>query len=168
MFGKPLVPLLFLLLFSVNDIYACSCLESSIKQGFTHADIIFTGKAIAFDKITHTDSISNPEKAGAYYHRQFVYYEFTFEIKEIIKGNIDTGLLTITTHVDSASCGFYFELDTDYLVYSHRSNIQMGSWIEEDIVDPYYTTGLCTRTQAISKDTKKEIKKLKRLAKREG
>ncbi len=158
--------LTFILLFlSSSVIYACSCIKSSIKEGFNRSDLIFTGKVVDINEQIMKDSI--PTENGKFYVREYHRIEFKFKVLEFIKGKNEREFITVVTTGGGADCGNYFKLNTEHLVYSYKTDIKLNSFDESNKTEPYFTTSICTRTKTLKGTMKREIRKLKRLAKRE-
>jgi hypothetical protein len=155
---------LILLILSVNGIYACSCIKSNIKKGFNNSDLIFTGKVVDVNEKILKDSILTEN--GKFYVREYRRIEFKFKVSEFIKGKNKTEFITVTTTGGGADCGNYFKLNTEHLVYSYETDIKLNSFDENAKTEPYFTTSICTRTKDLNRTKKREILKLKRLAKR--
>lgn len=47
---KTIILILSIFILSGNKIYSCSCEKSSIKYGFAHSDLIFTGTVVEINK----------------------------------------------------------------------------------------------------------------------
>ena len=146
--------------------YSCSCLRTKIKEGFKNSDLIFTGKVIEINEIKMIDSIPTPNEKKKFYIRKYNRVEFKFQIIELIKGRLNSQSVIIATSGTDEDCGNYFELDTEHLVYSYQTDIRVNSWEENRKIDPYYTSDICTRTDYLKYIKSREIKKLRRLAKR--
>ena len=63
----------------------------------------------------------------------------TFHVRRGWKGATENSQMTIYTPANSAACGYYFELDNVYLVYS--SSINKEDWVN-----------LCGRTMVANSD----------------
>lgn len=88
--------------------YACSCLEPGpVKEELERSSAVFSGKVIEIvdkNKNKRIQSSADP-------------IEVKFEVAEVWKGQSQTEIIVITER-DSASCGFEFDLDKEYLVYA--------------------------------------------------
>lgn len=156
---------LLILLFTVNQIYSCSCIHSTIKNDFVNSDIIFTGKVIKINKGKIIDSIPSSTEKGKFYINQTPRIEFVFKVIKFIKGKEKTEFITIVTTGGRTDCGNYFELNSEHLVYSYKTDLNLNSF-SNNKVEPYFSTSLCTRTKELKKVKKAEINKLERLTKR--
>ena len=157
---------LLILIFSVNQIYSCSCIHSTIKNGFVNSDIIFTGKVIKINKGKIIDSIPSSTEKGKFYINQTPRIEFVFKVFKFIKGKEKTEFITIVTTGGGSDCGNYFELNSEHLVYSYKTDLKLNSFNPNEKVEPYFSTSLCTRTKELKKVKKAEINILERLTKR--
>jgi hypothetical protein len=162
---KKLILTLIILIFSANEVYSCSCLKSSIKSGFENSDLIFAGKVVEINKGKVYDSIPMTEK-GKYFVREINRIEFVFKVKELIKGKEKTEFITIITSGGGSDCGNYFELNSEHLIYSYVTDLQINTFHEDNKVEPYFSTDLCTRTKELNQTKKSELNRLRRLSKR--
>tara|TARA_R110002124_G_scaffold284476_1_gene461801 strand:- start:15 stop:521 length:507 start_codon:yes stop_codon:yes gene_type:complete len=163
---NPIIITIFILIFSANKVYSCSCEKSSVKYGFEHSDFIFTGKVVEIKEGKVYDSIPSSTEKGKYYVREINRIEFVFKVKELIKGKEKSDFITIVTSGGGADCGNYFDLNTEHLIYSYETDLQVNTFNENNKVEPYLSTDLCTRTKELNRAKKSEINRLKRLNKR--
>ena len=109
--------LLGMLVLLASFVSACSCMAPGAPlEELNKSDAVFVGKVIDIKS-------SSTEK------------EITFERTRIWKGP-ESVQLTIATGTDSASCGYGFEKDKEYLVYASLS-------------EGKYYTGLCSLTKPL-------------------
>jgi len=163
---KPKFLILILLLIATNEVYSCSCLRTSIKDGFKNSDIIFSGKVVDLKvhQITDTTTYQKNGKTK-FYVVKYREIEFKFEVSKLIKGKLDSNFVAIKTTGGDSDCGNYFKLGSEHLVYSYKSDLSLDFNQTKKVI-PYLTTNLCTRTKELKKVNIREIKKLERLAKR--
>ena len=138
--------LILIFLFSISKSFSCSCtdtnepLSKKIEKAYSAYDIIITGKIL-------NKSI---EKAGSYVSSSDI-VTYSIELTEIIKGNnIKSEIIEIKSYRGSEYCGYIFEIDQEYLIYSYKK-------------DSRNFTDLCTRTSKISKLDAKELQLLNEL-----
>ncbi len=164
---KKLIPLILTsILFSTNEIDACTCVElkeslrKKIEKAFAESDLIFVGTVI--DKQVKETKIDVSE---LYNKQKYVRTIYTFQLIDKINVQSDNKELEISTTNDS--CGITFEVGETYLVYSQKSiqKVAFSPYLNQERINPFYFTDRCTRTRKISEYTIREIKKLKRLAK---
>ena len=155
-----------LIMFSANKIYACSCEKSSIKYGFEQSDLIFTGTVVEINERTVYDSIPSSTENGKYFIQEINRVEFVFKVKEWIKGKEKSGFISIVTSGGGADCGNYFDLDSEHLIYSYVTDLEVNTFDKNKKVDPYFSTDLCTRTKELNRTKKSEINRLNRMSKR--
>src|SRR5690606_557144 len=103
---------------------------------------------------------------GKYYVRKINRIEFVFKVTELIKGKEKSDFITIVTSGGEADCGNYFDLNSEHLIYSYETDLQVNTFDENNKVEPYFSTDLCTRTKNLNRTKKSEINQLKRLNKR--
>jgi hypothetical protein len=92
--------------------------------------------------------------------------EFVFKVKELIKGKEKADFITIVTSGGDIDCGNYFELNSEHLIYSYETDLQVNTFDENNKVEPYFSTDLCTRTKELKQTKKSELSRLRRLSKR--
>jgi hypothetical protein len=105
--------------------YACSCAPPpSVEEALQRQTAVFSGKVI---------SISESNK---FWGSSADPVSVVFEVMGAWKG-VTKSEVTVNTAMSSASCGYEFKMNTEYLVYAYG---------EEDGLE----TGLCERTKPIS------------------
>lgn len=154
-----------LLIFFISvSSFACSCDEVKIRKSYKEADLVFTGKVINVNKTILKHKFVSKGKEQFFESEKHVY---TFEIKTIFKGKIVLQNIEISTDPDEAACGFRFEKEKTYLVYSYLTDLEVNSeLVGDNKVRPFYTTHLCSRTTTISLVKEKEFRKLGRFKRR--
>lgn len=121
--------LTFTLLFNISApvTYACSCaMPGSPTEEMAKSGAVFSGKVIEIvdrNKNGLTHSSADP-------------MEVVITVDEIWKG-IDESQVVVVTERDSASCGFQFEVDKNYIVYASKDGDQLRA-------------SLCSRTALLS------------------
>ncbi|MDF0728527.1 hypothetical protein PY093_17980 [Cytobacillus sp. S13-E01] len=127
---KLIIALAFMILFSGSFLYkpsttfACSCLQPPpVEVELERKTAIFSGKVIKIEDTTTFNQSSGD------------LLKVIFEVKSSWKGINQPQAIVYTTR-DSASCGFNFNLNEDYVVYAYS---------EEDKL----MTGLCERTKSL-------------------
>lgn len=110
--------LIFILLFpltlnfSTTSSYACSCAQPGAPMDeLAISDYVFSGKVKA---------IIDPNK-GSMVKSSADLLEVQFEVMDTWKGVNETEVIVFTER-DSASCGFNFNINEDYLVYAQNNN----------------------------------------------
>lgn len=113
---------------SVEDVYACSCMQLlSPDEELPNFDAVFSGKVTDMDEKHPTDPIFSSTDPV------FV----TFDVDTVWKGE-KKDTITVKTAQSSASCGFYFEEEQEYVVYASQYD------------DEYLEVSLCSRTGLLS------------------
>jgi len=150
---KNFLIVLFLIFISTES-FACSCggrhesLSKQVKRSFDNTDLIFTGKVIKITEINNSLLKSSADPII-----------YTFEIIQVIKGQVQKKNIEIASAISSASCGYNFRIGKSYLVYSRKST-RYSKLTKNKF---YFSTSLCSRNQFLSKVSKKEFRKLKEL-----
>ena len=115
--GVMSVVLITFLLFNISPTksYACSCMApGSVQEELDRSSDVFSGKVIDIkdiNKLKLTQSSAD-------------LMEVIIEVKEIWKGS-NQPEVTVYTERDSASCGFEFALNQEYLVYANEDGGQL-------------------------------------------
>lgn len=132
----------------------CQCGYPSLKAKWKQAGAVFTGVVM---------SIQPVEKFNRGAHEDPP-VEVTFQVDEVFKGNLSTGLFTLHTSLTRQTCmGFPFERNKSYLVFGYQRqaatyetwslyNFPSGTW---DV------GGFCGGTKALDDTTEKDINELR-------
>lgn len=107
-----IIALTFIFNLSVDHSYACSCAEfDSVQEELERSSVVFSGKAVeAFDKNKNNQVQSSADPIAV-----------KFEVGTAWKGINETEVIVYTER-DSASCGYEFSMDTEYLVYAGKAD----------------------------------------------
>ena len=139
-----------MLSFLINtSAYACDCYGLTLAQQCSTSNGIFIGKVIAIN--------------SQQLHSPFIYTNdplfITFTISQKLKGNLsDTA--TIATYANPVSCGYYFQLDSEYLIFSAKKPLYDSNY--SLIMPDSLTTDFCSGNLLIN-DAKNIIDSLKTL-----
>ncbi len=126
------IMLLSLMFFSILNYsptisYACSCAEPGpVKEELERSSAVFSGKVIEMVDKNRNKLIQSSADLIA----------VKFEVAEVWKGKSNSQMIVYTER-DSASCGFEFEQNQEYLVYANESEGQIR-------------VNLCSRTNLLS------------------
>ncbi|MFC4411808.1 LPXTG cell wall anchor domain-containing protein [Chungangia koreensis] len=116
--------------FSAPVTYACSCaMPGPPTEEMARSGAVFTGKVIQIvdrNKTGLTFSSADP-------------MEVVVAVDEIWKG-IDESQVVVVTERSSASCGFEFEVNKEYIIYASKDDDQLRA-------------SLCSRTALLSAAT---------------
>lgn len=105
----------FLFNLSITSSYACSCVQpESAQKELSARDFVFSGKV---KKVIDQNENSIIKSSADL-------LEIHFEVNEMWKG-IDETEVIVFTERDSASCGFSFTTNEDYLVYANEEERKM-------------------------------------------
>lgn len=147
---------LTLITLSSISAFACSCIEENIslkkkvEKAYTTSDVIFTGKVI---------SIKDNKDSSL--------LEVVFDVTNVVKGITNKKTISIFTENSSAACGYSFNPGRNYLVYSYTSEYKRKyNSLENEKVSPFNATGICTRTSLLESVKNCELRKLKKIAKK--
>ena len=102
---------------SIGAAFACSCIVDTIENKLNMADVVFTGQVVSVEQYKE-------------------YYDVTFEVGKVYKGDFTVNK-TVRTHQSSATCGYHFDLNEDYLVFANN---------DDDVLN----TGLCSGTNLLN------------------
>jgi hypothetical protein len=103
------------LVLPVQACWACSCVAATPEEYWEWSSVVFDGNP--------TDR-SDPDENGM--------VTWTFEVVDAWKGT-EEQMIQVSSHTDSATCGFGFELGTTYRVFASNGSDGL-------------TTGLCSGT----------------------
>jgi hypothetical protein len=131
-----LVTLLGLFQLSNINVYACSCAGESLPcQAYWTTTAIFVGRAIS---ISPSYEEENKVENFDLKHNERVY---RFAVDRAFKG-VTEDEVEVTTSIGGGSCGYYFQLGKQYLIYAGF-----------DPKGKQYGTSICSRTRPIEKAT---------------
>lgn len=150
---------LFTLFFIFNANACTTCKKLKTKDAFNEANLIFTGKLIKKEiKITEINAPKINLK------QKYVRTIYTFEVIELIKGRKNIKTIKIKTKYDNID----FIKGEKYLLYSYYSEYLLTSnfYINGEKVSPFLATDSCTNTKKLANAERKELKKLKKFARR--
>lgn len=91
---------IFLILTSIQNSYACDCALSSLKTEIERSAEIFQGKVLKKEKVNHN-------------------YIYQFEVKNVWKGTTEVKK-SIKTGLGGGDCGVNFEVGKSYIVFSNN------------------------------------------------
>ena len=128
------VTLTTLLLGLYGHVYGCKCGgPGTIKESFKGSSVIVHGRVVdkrltSFEKTMKTakvnyvrDKLKDDKKKLQLFLSDFV-YEIRLVVKESFKGSSVGDTLTIYTTMTSGSCGYWFDLNKEYIVYTLKSS----------------------------------------------
>ena len=150
--------ILAVLLLNISLIKASSIDGDNLKKAIKKSAIIFSGKLISKELVT--TEISAPKLGTT---QKYIRNVYTFKVNQIFKGKIISNIITIVTNKNDVD----FIEGQIYVVYSFYSNYLLTSnfYLNGEKVKPFLATK-SNNTKLIAKVSKKEMKKLRRLAKR--
>ncbi len=100
---------------------ACSCAgESSPKTELRRCDAVFTGRPVRERIIT----VQDPDTG----ERRQRMREFTFQVDSVLKGELSRRAAVIT-RMNSAACGYRFDVGAPYIVYARRAQHRLHTTI---------------------------------------
>jgi len=158
---KGIILLFFTFFFYVNNTQAsCGCEELTVKKAYEKSDLIFTGKLI--NKEILSEEIKAPKIAQKQLYTRVLY---TFEIEKLYKGKVQKRTIKIQAKYNNIN----FVKGRKYLVYAYLSKYLLTNnfYINGEKVTPFLATDNCTKSRELRFVEKKELKKLKKRAKRE-
>ncbi len=149
-----------IIVFSISNAFACNCEELKITKAYNNSDLIFTGKLI--NKEIKVTEVEAPKIKSIQKYTRII---FTFEVIEVIKGRKHNSIVKISSKFNDIN----FMLGEEYLIYSYFSEYLLTSnfYINGEKVKPFLATDFCTNTKKLSFVNKKELKKLRKIARRQ-
>lgn len=145
---KYIITILFFT-FSINTALCCSCSRVGILKNQKSSDFIFTGKVIKINEIVTKEKLTYSN--GSEFIFEYKRYEFVFKIKHIHKTKKGFGYkdeIRIITTGNEADCGYDFELNKRYLIYSYKEQYKLYD-SDQKAKKEFMSTDLCTRTKRI-------------------
>jgi len=151
--------ILTVLLLNFNFLHAEAGGEIELKKAIKKSAIIFSGKLIKKELLI--TEIKAPKIGTA---QKYIRTVYTFEVSEIFKGEMDSKTIQITTKYKE----FDFVKGEKYIVYSYYSKYLLTSnfYLNGEKVTPFLATDKKVRTKNIAKIERKEMKKLKKMARK--
>ena len=150
-----------IILFITNLSYACvTCAEKKVKESYQKSAMVFTGKLIKKELIIKEVKAPKIEEVQSY-----ATYQYTFKVYEMYKGVKKTKLVSITSKYKN---DLNFKEDKEYLIYAYSSKYLLTNnfYLNGEKVEEFLAVNDCSRSKEIVFTEKKELKKLKKLAKR--
>jgi len=133
------------LLLCTNAAYACTCLQTSHRKEFRHADAVFVGRVIEIAE----DKSYVPPKLKSTVPASFQKlldsqrrYLVRLKVQQKFKGDGGKEITLSTYQSDSPCLAMSFSLGETYLVYAHRDE------------DSSLESGLCSRTRKFDESSK--------------
>lgn len=157
---KGIILLFFTFFLYVNSIQAsCGCEELTVKEAYKKSDVVFIGKLVK--KETLSEEIKAPKIDQKQLYTRMLY---TFEIEKLYKGKMQKKRIKIQTRYHNIN----FEKGRKYLVYAYMSKYLLTNnfYINGEKVTPFLATDNCTKSRELRFVEKKELKKLKKYAKK--
>jgi hypothetical protein len=170
------ITLTLLVLGLARQAYSCKCDgERSVKESFTGHSIIVDGKVVSkqlipFERTMDAGTVEyvrnklKKDKTQLQIFQADSVYEIRLLVKESFKGSSIGDTLTIYTR--TSSCGFRFQLDREYIVYTltksgHYHDFLSESESEEKFEkeNTYWAHG-CTRTTLYDNAEATELRQL--------
>lgn len=148
---KKIILLACCLILSSTYVWSCSCIfePMNIKTLF-EADYVFKGKVIK------KETVGNAPKDSPDYNSHRDQFKYTFEIDEVIKGNVSKNRIAVFSSTQGSMCGINLSENVSYYLYAYSDG------------EGNYSTNLCTHTsdtQYANKLYRKIIRRYKRSAK---
>jgi hypothetical protein len=150
---------LILVLFFQTSSFACSCHgSSSVESSMEHSKYVIYGKMIdtSYVQVLETVDSTYRDTLETNSH-EFLSYPIILKSRILVykayKGEFETDTLTIYTPAQSASCGYSFKPNTEYVIYGEAYSSAydfIGSIAKIDLTGMEQAgtvwTNNCTRT----------------------
>lgn len=107
-----------------ESIQACSCYRGDFIDAFNSTTMVFVGKPVKSTEV----EVALPDEPK--FHR--IMYDFDFKVLKILKGN-QLSEIRVRTGSGGGDCGYGFDLNREYLVFT---GFYKGQW----------NTSICTHT----------------------
>ena len=154
------ITLLLIVFFNLGQSFACSCNFLTVEEAVNYTPIIFRGKVSSIVKVpvSETFQLGNIEKfrdkliknKAEWFMKRETIYRVEFEQCVFFKGEENKKNITVYTPISGATCGYRFEIDETYIVYSDYNNFFSNTLTMHDMWDVkaqpnQFWTNLCTR-----------------------
>ncbi|RFS21181.1 hypothetical protein DVR12_17765 [Chitinophaga silvatica] len=141
---KYLCATVLLILFTLKS-FCCSCIGfNSVESGLKNSDVVFVGKVLSKEIIDLSDPL--------YPQMLFQQVKLKFLVTKAYKGKVKSDTLTVITGMGKGDCGYPFEMNKNYIVYSsYYRNVDKRRKKDKR----FLSTDICQRTR--SSDDKDEI-----------
>ncbi len=169
-----------ILLGVVGEIYACKCDGTgTVKGSFISSDAVISRRVLSKEIVPYSQTI-NQDSVSAIKSRlqddkqKLQFFEMNHIIKielEIVENYKGTNLrdtVTIYTAMNSASCGYKFDIGTSYIIYASKKSYMDFMFMDKvdrdkglEIENSYWTS-ICTRTTEYNNLEADELKVLKK------
>ncbi len=158
----------FLLILTSYSASACECfIIKSIEKEYNDADYVASGKVVQIDYVQILQELNGKSKVSTSKSKEefnifkgLVLAKITLKVDEVFKGNKrKKEVIIYTGSSGGGDCGFYFELNKQYLIYAFKD-----SWETKELRDNnkkyrrILYTDTCTRTKIIDPQ---EIEKIR-------
>lgn len=159
--------------------YACKCGDPlSVEESFKSTSLIVHAKVLSKQFVPFTETvqsdkvksieerIKSDQRKLELFRSNYV-YKVTLEVIENFKGSTKGHVITVFTTATSASCGYRFEVGSEYLLYGIRRDFLMGLFLghndqEEVEKENTYWTNHCTRTAEYHQQERESLRRLSR------
>lgn len=170
--------LTILLLGVLGHSYGCKCDgPGTVKGSFGGSDVVVSGRVLSKELVPYSqtvklDSVSeikkrlNGDKQKLKFFEMSYIFKIELEIDEKYKGINLRDTITIYTTINSASCGYKFEVGKSYIVYaSNKSYLDFMFMNKVDLNtgirrENTYWTSHCTRTTEYNNLEASELRQL--------
>jgi len=149
-----------------TTVFCCSCEgESTVKESIDGSNIVVSAVVISQ---TITDDLKQfaiiQGDTTDFMYKLLKYPSRVVKLKTITlyKGQVSSDTITIITPPHGASCGVYFEIGKQYIIYGTTQDEINHSqkFVRKSTNNNIYWTNSCTRTTPSYKDEEAEILKL--------
>lgn len=138
-----------LMIFPESKAYACSCASADAKGKLERSNVVFLGKVI--------------DKGGTTKFDHGRLRKYSFEVDQAWKGTSEKRIIIYSYDGPGASCGFEFEKEQVYLVYSYKgdnnllqTNLCSGNLVLSQATDDLQQLGNGTKINDSGEDNLNE------------
>jgi hypothetical protein len=176
---KLILALTTLVLLQARPCYACKCAgPATVEESYKRADLIVYARVVRKDTVflpetMQGDEVKKIREELEGNRKRLTLFERTpvarieLEVIDEFKGGYASGTVVVYTPLLSASCGFRFEVNTEYIIYASGMNFMSSFFRHPDHSygsgkDNSFWTNHCTRTTAFRRSEAQELTGLKR------
>jgi len=163
-----------------GQVHACKCGgPGTIKESFKSTDLIVYGKVRKIDTVALSETIKEEDvkeikerlrddKQKLEYFEMNYVLKIEFDVNEKFKGKNSLKKIVIYTPMMSATCGYRFKINKEYIVYASTKNFLTFMFQKEKENknierENTFWTNHCTRTTEYSKLEADELGLLKEI-----
>lgn len=133
----------------------CSCFPVTVEENIERSQLIFTGKVLQVDTLHTIPDYFIKNKSATEDNICCYTTKYLVKLKSdrIYKGKMHSDTIYIMTGQGGGDCGYYFKLNSDYLIYARSEEYYMLDFNAKPKITQkeFYSTTDCDRTTDLIK-----------------